>query len=169
MWAVVGLEALVREIGRDTQVVSREALRFLALFRKDIIVMHENVASAGDFLARAAMQAIRATAPAPSNTLPEIARWAAGLGYKGVQVPANAASVFDLERAAQSQDYCDTVNGICAEAGVAITELSLHIHGQLVAVNPAYDIAFDAFAPPALRANPRARQSLASALCAMSK
>ena len=34
------------------------------------------------------------------------------------------------------------------EAGVAITELSTYLQGQLVAVHPAYDAAFDGFAPP---------------------
>ena len=33
--------------------------------------------------------------------------------------------------------------------GLAITELSTHLQGQLVAVHPAYDEAFDGFAPPA--------------------
>ena len=55
----------------------------------------------------------------------------------------------------------DEVQGICAEAGVAISELSTHLQGQLVAVNPAYDAAFDAFAPEAVRGNPAARQAWA--------
>ena len=33
-----------------------------------------------------------------------------------------------------------------------------HLQGQLVAVHPAYDEAFDAFAPAAVRGNPEARQ-----------
>lgn len=98
---------------------------------------------------------------APFDTLENITHWAAGLGYKGVQIPANAGNIFDLDRAAESQDYCDEVKGVCAEAGVEITELSAHIHGQLVAVNPAYDIAFDAFAPAHLHGNPTARQAWA--------
>lgn len=51
--------------------------------------------------------------------------------------------------------------GICAESGVEITELSTHLQGQLVAVNPAYDLSFDAFAPERLRGNPKARQEWA--------
>ena len=47
--------------------------------------------------------------------------------------------------------------GICAEAGVEITELSTHLQGQLVAVNPVYDAQFDAFAAPEVRGNPKAR------------
>ena len=98
---------------------------------------------------------------APFDSLPGLAGWAAGLGYKGVQIPTFDARLFDLDRAAESQDYCDEVAGICAEAGVEITELSTHLQGQLVAVNPAYDLAFDAFAPEAQRGKPAARQAWA--------
>jgi len=98
---------------------------------------------------------------APFNSLPAITRWAAGLGYRGVQIPSWDGRLFDLDRAAASQDYCDEVKGICAEAGVAITELSTHLQGQLVAVHPAYDAAFDGFAAPAVRGNPAARQAWA--------
>ncbi len=98
---------------------------------------------------------------APFNTLGGIAKWAADLGYKGVQIPSFDARLFDLDKAAESQDYCDEVKGICAEAGVEITELSTHLQGQLVAVNPAYDTAFDAFAPASVHRNPKARQAWA--------
>jgi sugar phosphate isomerase/epimerase len=94
---------------------------------------------------------------APFNSLEAITKWAAGLGYKGVQIPTFDKRLFDLEKAAQSQTYCDDVTGICADAGVQITELSTHLQGQLVAVNPAYDIAFDAFAPAAVHGKPAAR------------
>ncbi len=98
---------------------------------------------------------------APYDTLAGLAGWAAGLGYEGVQVPTNDPRLFDLDRAAESQDYCDEIAGTCAEAGVVITELSTHLQGQLVAVNPVYDTAFDVFAPQALRGNPKARQEWA--------
>lgn len=98
---------------------------------------------------------------APYNSLKSIAEWAAGLGYKGVQIPTFDRRLFDLDRAAESQDYCDEIKGTCAEAGVEITELSTHLQGQLVAVNPAYDGAFDAFAPDAVKGNPKARQEWA--------
>lgn len=102
-----------------------------------------------------------AGAEAPFDTLPNIARWAAGLGYKGVQIPTFVPALFDLDRAAESQDYCDEVLGICREAGVEVTELSTHLQGQLVAVNPAYDAAFDGFAPARLHGNPKGRQEWA--------
>lgn len=98
-----------------------------------------------------------AGADAPFDTLENITNWAAGLGYKGVQIPTFVGSLFDLDKAATSKTYCDEVAGICADAGVEITELSTHLQGQLVAVNPAYDLAFDAFAPPQVHGNPAAR------------
>jgi len=91
------------------------------------------------------------------DSLPNMARWAAGLGYKGVQIPSWDGRLFDLVKAAESQDYCDQVAGICREAGVEITELSTHLQGQLVAVHPAYDELFDGFAPEGLRGKPSER------------
>ena len=98
---------------------------------------------------------------APFNSLPSITKWAAGLGYKGVQIPTWDGRLFDLKKAATSASYCDEVKGICADAGVEITELSTHLQGQLVAVHPAYDAQFDGFAPAAVHNNPKARQEWA--------
>jgi sugar phosphate isomerase/epimerase len=98
---------------------------------------------------------------APFNSLPAITKWAAGLGYKGVQIPTWDGRLFDLKKAATSKTYCDEVKGICADAGVEITELSTHLQGQLVAVHPAYDAQFDGFAPPQVHNNPKARQAWA--------
>lgn len=98
---------------------------------------------------------------APFNSLENITKWAAGLGYKGVQIPTFDARLFDLDKAAESDTYVDEIKGICADAGVEITELSTHLQGQLVAVNPAYDEAFDAFAPQNVHGNPKARQAWA--------
>jgi sugar phosphate isomerase/epimerase len=97
----------------------------------------------------------------PFNDLGYIARWAAGHGFKGVQIPSWDARLFDLARAAESKTYCDEVKGTLAEAGVELTELSTHLQGQLVAVHPAYDLAFDGFAAPEVRNNPAARQEWA--------
>ncbi len=94
---------------------------------------------------------------APFNEWRSVCRWAASLGYKGVQVPTFVPSYIDLEKAATSQDYCDELMGVAKEEGVVITELSTHLQGQLVAVHPAYDLLFDGFAPPELRGNPKAR------------
>ncbi len=98
---------------------------------------------------------------APYDSLPGLARWAAGHGYKGVQIPSWDARLIDLEKAAESRDYCDELRGTLSEAGVELTELTSHLQGQLVAVHPAYDLAFDGFAPPELRGRPQARQDWA--------
>ena len=95
---------------------------------------------------------------APFNSWPAITKWAASLGYRGVQLPTTDARLFDLVRAAESQTYCDEIAGIARENGIAITELSTHLQGQLLAVHPAYDEAFDVFAPEALRGKPADRQ-----------
>lgn len=94
---------------------------------------------------------------APFNSLGSMAEWAAGLGYKGVQIPTWDGRLFDLQKAGTSQDYCDEVQGVCREAGVEITELSTHLQGQLVAVHPAYDELFDGFAAPEVQGKPAER------------
>jgi sugar phosphate isomerase/epimerase len=98
---------------------------------------------------------------APFNDLRSIAKWAAGLGYRGVQLPAWDGRLFDLSRAAESTTYCDEVKGTLAEAGLELTELATHLQGQLVAVHPAYDDGFDGFAPASMHGNPKARQEWA--------
>jgi len=45
-------------IGRDFDVVAKEAIRFLRQFRREILLVHEDVGRAGDFLARATVSAI---------------------------------------------------------------------------------------------------------------
>lgn len=98
---------------------------------------------------------------APFNKLDDIARWAANLGYEGVQIPSWDARLFDLKRAAESKEYCDAVRGVLAQHGLVATELSTHLQGQLVAVHPAYDVAFDGFAPASVHGNPAERQEWA--------
>ncbi len=98
---------------------------------------------------------------APFNSLKTIAEWAASLGYEGVQIPSWDGRLFDLDRAADSDAYCDEVKATLAQAGMQLTELSTHLQGQLVAVHPAYDEAFDGFAPAAVRDNRAARQQWA--------
>ena len=100
-------------------------------------------------------------AEAPFDTLDNLAGWAAGLGYEGIQLPTDKR-LFDLELAADSQTYCDDIQGMLATHGVTITELSTHLQGQLVAVHPAYDALFDGFAPAQVRGNPQARQAWAT-------
>lgn len=99
---------------------------------------------------------------APFNDLGSIAKWAAGLGYKGVQIPSWDARLFDLKLAAESASYCDDVRGILSSNGLELAELSTHLQGQLIAVHPAYDSLFDSFAPAAVHGNPAARQAWAT-------
>ena len=105
---------------------------------------------------------------APFNTLDGMARWAAGLGFKGVQIPSWDGRLFDLKLAAESQDYCDQILGVVAAAGLAVTELSTHLQGRLVATHPAYDLAFADFGPADLKGDAKARQEWAveQLLCA---
>ena len=98
---------------------------------------------------------------APFDNLENIAQWAADLGFKGVQIPSWESSLIDLQLAAESQTYCDDLKGMLADKGIAITELSTHLQGQLVAVHPAYDAMFDGFAAPEVQGNPAARQKWA--------
>ncbi|MGR5268130.1 sugar phosphate isomerase/epimerase family protein [Vibrio astriarenae] len=98
---------------------------------------------------------------APFNTLESIVKWASELGYKGVQIPTWDGRLFDLEKAAEDQDYCDSLLAILDSYGVELTELSTHLQGQLIAVHPAYDEMFDGFAPPHVHNDPQARQKWA--------
>ena len=98
---------------------------------------------------------------APFNTLAGMAKWAAGLGFTGVQIPSWDSRLFDLKRAAESQSYCDEVLGIAANAGLAVTELSTHLQGQLVASHAAFDVLLAGFAPPEIAGDLKARQSWA--------
>src|SRR5690606_12799964 len=94
---------------------------------------------------------------APFNSLEGLCAWAAGHGYTGIQLPTLDSWLIDLHLAAESQTYCDELIGKIAVHGLEITELSTHLQGQLVAVHPAYDVLFDAFAPDAVKGKPKAR------------
>jgi len=94
---------------------------------------------------------------APYNDLKSISKWAKSLGYTGVQLPTLDDRFIDLQKAAESKTYADELKGTVNECGLEITELSTHLQGQLIAVNPAYDDLFDGFAPEKFRKNPKAR------------
>ena len=93
----------------------------------------------------------------PFNDLKSICQWARSIGFIGVQIPAWDTNCIDLQKAAESKTYCDELKGLVNECGLEITELSTHLQGQLVAVHPAYDILFDAFAPDNVKGNSKAR------------
>ena len=46
----------------------------------------------------------------PFNNLKDISSWASSLGYKGVQIPSWDKRLIDLDKAAESKDYCDDLN-----------------------------------------------------------
>ncbi len=97
----------------------------------------------------------------PFNSLDGLCQWASDLGYKGIQIPTWESRLIDLDKAAESKTYCDELKGKINNYGLEITELSTHLQGQLVAVNPAYDIMFDNFAPDEVKNNPKARTAWA--------
>ena len=117
--------------------------------------MAANIKGPAIFLAQFAGDA------APFDSWDSICEWAGSLGYKGVQIPTWDSRLFDLKKAAESKTYCDEVAGVARKHGLAITELSTHLQGQLVAVHPAYNEAFDAFAPAAIHGKPKERQAWA--------
>jgi len=98
---------------------------------------------------------------APFNSLENACTWAAGLGFKGVQIPSWDSRCIDLKRAAESKIYADEIKGIVESKGLAISELSSHLQGQLVASHVAYDSMFDAFAPKEVQGNIQARTAWA--------
>ena len=99
---------------------------------------------------------------APFNSLKGLCDWAAGHTYDGLQLPTSDKWLIDLEKAAESKDYCDQLKGTLHEYELEITELSTHLQGQLVAVHPAYDQMFDAFAPTEVHGNSKARTEWAT-------
>jgi sugar phosphate isomerase/epimerase len=97
---------------------------------------------------------------APFDSLENITAWAKDLGFIGVQIPSWDGRFIDINKAAESKDYCDEIKGKCN--GLAVTELASHLQGQLVASHPAYDIMFDGFAPEEYHNNPKARAEWAT-------
>ena len=87
---------------------------------------------------------------APYNNLTDISKWVSSLGYKGVQIPTWDKRVFDLDKAAESKDYCSDILGVLQNNGLEITELASHLQGQVLAMNNVYKTAFSAFYPDGL-------------------
>ena len=97
----------------------------------------------------------------PFNTLESICKWAASLGFTAIQIPTWEKRLIDLALEEKKKNYCDELKGKINSYGLQISELSTHLQGQLVAVNPAYDTMFDAFAPAELHGNATARTAWA--------
>jgi LacI family transcriptional regulator len=69
MAACSGAESAGLVIGRDFDISAKEAITFLRRFRKEIIVTHEDVSRAGNFLARALITAMERPGAAPEQSL----------------------------------------------------------------------------------------------------
>jgi sugar phosphate isomerase/epimerase len=87
----------------------------------------------------------------PYDGVASLGAWFAGLGYKGVQIPAWDARAIDLDRAAASTTYCEEYLGRLRALGLEPTELAGYLQGQVLAVHPAYEVLFEGFHPPGLR------------------
>lgn len=83
----------------------------------------------------------------PYDNLRNIGKWVADLGYRGVQIPTWDRRVIDLDKAARSKRYCDDLRGTLSDVGLEITELAAHLQGQVLAMHPAYEVAFQPFYP----------------------
>jgi len=93
----------------------------------------------------------------PYDTLENIGKWVADLGYKGVQIPTWDPRVIDLDKAARSKGYCEDLKGRLNGIGLEVTELAAHLQGQVLAMHPAYEVAFQAFYPKGLSDKQRAK------------
>ncbi len=67
---------------------------------------------AGAVMGPAIFLAQFASDAAPFNSFDGMCKWAASLGYKGVQIPAWDDRLFDLAKAGSSKTYCDEIAGI---------------------------------------------------------
>ena len=67
--AVAGAEAAGMRLGREIDVVGKEAIPFLGLFRPAILAFHEDVGAAGSFLAHALLHHIADPDDAPQSRI----------------------------------------------------------------------------------------------------
>ncbi len=93
----------------------------------------------------------------PYNSIDNIGPWVAGLGYKGVQIPAWDGRAIDIDQAAESKTYCDDYKGKLRGMGLEPTELAAYLAGQVLVMHPAYEVLFEGFHPPGLKGEERTR------------
>src|SRR5262245_31773044 len=96
----------------------------------------------------------------PFDRLETLAAWVADKGFKALQLPTFNSTIFDLAKAAESATYCDEVQGLLADHGLVISELSTHRQGHVLGTHSVYGDILDVFLPPSVRGNPTARISL---------
>ena len=91
----------------------------------------------------------------PFNSIDNIGKWVADLGYEGVQIPAWDARAIDIDQAAESKTYCDEYKGKLGQMGLEPTELAAYLAGQVLVMHPAYEVLFEGFHPPGLKGEER--------------
>jgi sugar phosphate isomerase/epimerase len=87
---------------------------------------------------------------APFNDIISIGKWASNLGYKGVQIPTWDARAIDLNKAADSKNYCEEYKGKLQAIGLEVVELASYLQGQAMAMPAVYEDLFQAFYPAGL-------------------
>ena len=75
---------------------------------------------------------------APYDSIENIGRWVASLGYKAVQLPGWDPRAIDLDQAAESKTYCDEYKGKLKEMGLDITELTGYLAGPRIVLTSNY-------------------------------
>lgn len=86
----------------------------------------------------------------PYDDLDHIAKWIADLGYSGAQIPVWDKRIIDLDKASESQVYCDEIKGKLALQNLEIIELAAYLQGQCMALHPTYEKLFQPFYPKGL-------------------
>ena len=90
--------------------------------------------------------------------LEKVCETMSGFGYDGLELGL-VGDHFDVEAAAKSKGWCDDLKGRLAEHGLGCWAISAHLQGQLVC--DVYDARHAAFAPKALRNDPKAMRAWA--------
>jgi sugar phosphate isomerase/epimerase len=86
----------------------------------------------------------------PYNRIDSIAERFASWGYKGLQIPSWDRRVFDLDTAAESDNYCSDYKERIHTAGLEVIEIASYLQGQVMAIHPAYADLFQGFYPRGL-------------------
>ena len=84
----------------------------------------------------------------PFNTLENICKWFADLGYAGVQIPGWDRRVIDIDQAATSNTYCDDSKESLPASGCQSRKWPL-ISRPGDRDHPAYEAGFAGFIHPA--------------------
>ncbi len=94
---------------------------------------------------------------APYNSIENISKWSAGLGYKAMQIPTWDSRVFDLNLAASSKEYCQNLIDKLAQNGQQVVELASYLQGQAMGMPAVYQDLFQAFYPKGLNDTERVK------------